>query len=208
MKSTFGPFRDKTLMDFLPENDSQEAALKAASDYVERLDDNRFDGKGLTIIGPVGVGKTLLASAVLNGASTQGYRIESIELSTYVGMHKDMFGLQAVIRARPDDDDLLDEYIKLRQHIRVIEGTLKHSADFVLFDAVGHEYASESGWNQNQFADTLRTRWDRKLPSLVTSHMPIRDLDDRFGEGLASLLIEATEVLVVEGADHRWKKAS
>jgi DNA replication protein DnaC len=109
---------------------------------------------------------------------------------------------------KSNGEEIVDHYIALRQHIRSIQGISKRSADWVLFDDVGREYPSESGWSQSEFFDTLRTRWNRGLPSLLTSNLPMADLASRYTEGLASLLMEATAVVQVDGEDYRWKKAN
>jgi DNA replication protein DnaC len=206
MKQAFAPYRDKALEDFNVQNESQETAVALIAKYIEHLDDNRLQGRGVTFLGPNGVGKTLLGNIVINQARERDYRVETIEFSTYVSLHKDLFGLQSLIRT--GHDNFIDSYIGARQHIRYIQGHLSKSADWVLFDDVGREYASESGWSQNELFDTLRFRWNRRLPTLLTSNRPLADLERRYTEGLASLLKEATEIVMVEGSDYRWKEAS
>jgi DNA replication protein DnaC len=207
VKQTFGPYHNKSLSDFLPVNESHELADKIVRSYMVRLDEARRHGRGLTIVGPNGVGKTLLASIVLNDAGQRGYRIEAIELAEYVGLHKDVFTLAQLLR-KSDDDTLVDQYVKVRQHVRYIHGVSKHAADWVLFDDVGREFPSESGWSQNEFFDTLRCRWNRGLPSLLTTNLPLADLEGRYTEGLTSLLMEATDVIVMEGDDYRCRRVS
>jgi DNA replication protein DnaC len=206
VRTTFAPFRDKTINNFQVFNEKQEIPAEIIKGYLTNLDDNRLRGRGLMFLGPTGVGKTLLASIVLNEAQGRGYRIEAIELSTYVGLHKDMFGLSHSLRG--GNEEIEDEYIKARQHIRIIKGVSKRSTDFVLFDDVGREFQSESGWSQNEFFDTIKSRYDRGLPSLVTTNKSFEELDERYTVGLTSLLMEATEIIWVDGTDYRWKKGS
>jgi DNA replication protein DnaC len=205
MKHVFGVYQEKSLSDFQVLHESHTDLVKVVENYIKELDEARRHGLGLTFLGPTGVGKTLLASIVLNEAVGHGYRIEAIELSTYVGLHKDKFSLQGLMK---EDEQFIDHYIKTRQHIRYIQGITKHCADWVLFDDVGREFASDSGWSQGEFFDTVRSRWNRGLPTLLTSNLPMTELNHRYGEGLPSLLMEATMVLLVEGDDYRWKRVS
>jgi DNA replication protein DnaC len=205
MKQTFGPYQDKSIGDVETPTEVYEVAVRTVELYLKELDKSRHTGVGLTLLGPNGVGKTLLASVVLNEVIQRGYRIEAIELAVYVALHKDKFALHSLIKAS-DDERIVDEYVKLRQHLRYIQGVSKHSADWVLFDDVGREYPSESGWSQAEFFDTVRSRWNRNLPTLVTSNLPMSELDQRYGEGLSSLLMEATQVILVEGDDFRWRR--
>lgn len=207
MKHTFAPYEDKSLSDFKVVNDSHAIAVKVVEEYLADLDSRRLTGRGLTIVGPNGTGKTLLASIVLNFARQAEYRIEAIELSIYVALHKDKFALQRLIKTN-DDEEALDEYIKVRHHLRHIQGISRHCADWVLFDDVGREYASESGWSQGEFFDTLRSRWNRGLPSILTTNQPFTELERRYTEGMSSLLQESTEVIMLEGDDYRWRRAN
>lgn len=209
MKQTFGPYRHKSLDDFEILTETQRLAVETVEAYLKELDDARRTGRGLTLLGLNGVGKTMLASIVLNEASHRGYRIEAIELSMYVALYKTSFALHNLMKAADDDDEIVNEYVQTRQHLRRIQGLSKRSAaDWVLFDDVGREFPSESGWSQHEFCDTLRYRWHRGLPTLVTSNLPMKALDERYGEGLSSVLMEATQVILVDGEDYRWKTGS
>lgn len=207
MRTTFGPYHHKSTDDFTVFNESHQLALDTVETYIQKLDDARATGRGLTILGPNGVGKTLLASIILNRASQQGYRIEAIELAEYVSLCKEQFSLAQVMK-RSDDDSIVDQYVKVHQHIRQIHGVSKRSADWVLFDDVGREYPSESGWSQGEFFDTLRCRWNRGLPSLMTTNLPMSVLESRYTEGLSSLLMESSDVIMMEGDDYRCREVS
>lgn len=207
MKQTFGPYHGKSPDDFEVLGTPTRIAFDAVVSYIKDLDEARANGRGLTILGPNGVGKTLLASIVLNEASLRGYRIEAIELAVYVGLHKDQFSLSGLMK-RTDDDHIVDQYVKVRSHVRYIQGVSKHSADWVLFDDVGREFPSESGWSQGEFFDTLRCRWNRQLPTLLTTNLPLSELERRYTEGLTSLLMESTTVILVEGDDYRCRKVN
>lgn len=207
MRSVFPAYRDKTLEDFQIRHDSHRVALGKVEKYRANLDQHRTTGYGVTLIGPNGVGKTMLACCgVLREAQERGYRVEAVELSNYVSLHKELFGLQFLIKAGHDDS--VDRYVEVKRHIRSIQGLLKRSADWVLFDDVGREYPSESGWSQQEFFDTLRFRWNRNLPTVLTTNLPLADLDRRYTEGLGSLLAESSEVIMVEGDDYRWRRDS
>jgi len=204
MKRTFSPFHDTRISDFAPLNESLAAAMERVGKYIANLEDARTRGHGLTLLGPSGVGKTMLASTVLNEAEQRGYRIEAIELATYVSLRKDQFSLAQLMKV-DGDDEIVDQYVAKRRHIRSIQGVLKHSADWVLFDDVGREFPSDSGWNQMDFFDTVRSRWNRGLPSILTTNHSMAELRDRYTEGLTSLLRESSEIILLDGADYRCR---
>jgi DNA replication protein DnaC len=207
VKQTFDSYHSKGPDDFVPLNESQEQAVEIVGAYLKELEEARTHGRGLIFLGPTGVGKTLLASIVLNEANQRGYRIEAIELAGYFVLLKDQFSLAQLMK-HDDDDQWVDEYVKVRQHTRYIAGITKRSADWVLFDDVGREYEADSGWAQGEILNTLRFRWNRGLPTLLTTNLTMPELRRRYTDGLTSLLMESSEVIVMEGDDYRCRKAS
>lgn len=205
MQKVFFPFRGKTLGDYNPQHPSQEVAKEAVRDYIENLDARRETGRGLALMGPNGVGKTLLASLVLAAAERAGYRIEAIESSSYVQLNQDYWQAGGLVRQGFDDYE--PRLAKLRHHLGSISGTIRRSADWVLLDDIGREPTAESGWSAKQLFDVLRARHNRGLPFLVTSNLPLGDLGRVYTEGFTSLLAEATTLLVVIGDDYRTQIA-
>jgi DNA replication protein DnaC len=207
MKHAFGPYLGKSTDDYVVLNPSHRHALDVVEKYVSELDNARLRGRGLTILGPTGVGKTLLASIVLNEASEREYRVEAIELAQYVDLCKDQFSLAQIVKLS-DDETHLDQYIHARQHIRYISGVSKHSADWVLFDDVSREYEADTGWSKSEFFNTLRCRWNRQRPTILTTNLSMPELELRYSDGLSSLLMESSEVILIEGDDFRCRRVN
>jgi DNA replication protein DnaC len=204
MKRTFPLYRDKTLDDFQVSNGSQAAAFSKVTAYVKELEEARAIGRGLTFLGPVGVGKTHLASAVLNEASHHEppYRIESIEEGKYVGLIKHQFTLTQLLREL-HDDDTAEKLESTDNHIREIQGITRRSAEFVLFDDVGREHPSESGWSQGEFLEVVRGRWNRRLPTIITTNLTWDELTNRYTDSLTSVLKESSTLISIEADDYR-----
>jgi DNA replication protein DnaC len=201
MHDVFHQYRHKTLDDYEICHDSQRVAADTVREYIGDLEGMRLQGRGLTFVGPSGVGKGFLASQVLIAAHEKGYRIEALEMASYVGLIKDKFDLHDLIKT--SSDEVVDRYVSVTEHLRRIQGSVKRCADWVLFDDIGREFPSASGWSSMQLFDTLRFRFNRGLPFLLTSNMGLSDLNHRYSEGMTSLLNEATTIVAVGGQDYR-----
>jgi len=191
LNKVFPRYAEKSLEDFQIIDPSHEEALQTAKDYMLRLPECRVKGIGLTILGPAGVGKTFLASMIMKCAKEEGDSIECIEASTYIEMHQQRMIL--------DGEDELE----VHQHIRRIQ-----RVKLLLLDDIGREHVGDSGWANTIIFNTLRFRYNRCLPFLVTANLSLDGLTDRYSQGLTSILHEVTEFIVIEGEDARCRKDS
>jgi DNA replication protein DnaC len=194
MKNIFAPYQGKTLMDFEILHASHEFAVRSVANFVNNIELFRSKGKGLMFMGDSGVGKTFLASLALQGAKDKSYKIEAIELGTFIDLHYQMFN------AGHNDD----RYDTIYDHLQYI----KVKADFVLFDDIGREHASTSGWSDEELFNTFRYRWNRGRPTIFTTNLTLPALAERYTPGFVSLLHEATEIVLVEGEDYRCVKVN
>lgn len=194
MNSLFPEYQDLSLEDFQVRDPSQQEVLQTVRSYLGDLKANRVTGRGLTFMGAAGVGKTYLAEMVLKQAHQERYTIESITVATLVQMHQKLFG------------KLEDDY-ELASVEHQIE-RLQYQTDFVLFDDVGREYDSGSGWASQILFNVVRDRYNRKLPFLVTTNLPLPKLEVRYTESFVSMLHGKTDIFWMQGEDYRkWKVA-
>lgn len=219
MKGLFPPYANKTLDEFQVLNPSQEEALHRIKGYINMIPDMRRTGHGLTILGPTGVGKTYLAEMVLKAAQETVYKeyvppfddldeeeianlkrryekkytVESIEAGTFIGLHLTTM----------DKEQESERRSAAHEQIRRIE-----TAHFVLFDDLGREHAGESGWSEHLIYNTIKFRYHRKRPFLITSNLSPDELAGRYTEGLVSVLHEKTDILIMTGNDYRCEKVS
>lgn len=198
----FNEFRDKTIGDFEILDPSHSYAVEATRQYMDGLKDHLRTGYGLFIMGPSGVGKTFLANMVLGRAMLEDFRIEAIEFANYVDFHHQMFMFQSQVRA--GYDDAVQDVFRLHNRLQDI----KLRTDFVLFDDIGREHESGSGWSNEQLFDVFRTRWNRGKPTLFTTNLSMDELTRRYTPGFTSLLYKATRIILVEGEDYRCVKGS
>jgi DNA replication protein DnaC len=203
VNKVFPQYRDKTLDDFEATTPILKTAIEVVSDYTGKIALMRATGRGLTFVGQNGVGKTHLACVVMAAAMDARHKIECIELSTYIDLWQELWGVQ-----KSDYDEDLERAHYLREQLRYIK-----RVHFLLLDDLGREHESVSGWSNERVFDLLRYRYNRCLPTLITTNIPIEnpqakmDLKRRYSEGMSSFLQEATIIIEMEGEDYRWKGA-
>lgn len=208
MKTVFPHYKDRSLLDFeTGGNPRLEGALNIARSYVDDLKGMTNEGMGLTFVGPNGVGKTHLACAVLSAAKGAGYKIECIEMSTWIDLHHELWWATDMLK-RSQSEWVSDHFEEIEDKAYAAEGRLQYikmEARFLLLDDVGREHQSQSGWSSEQVFDLIRFRHNRGLPTLITTNQTWDALDARYTEGLGSYLQEATIPVVMEGEDYRFK---
>jgi DNA replication protein DnaC len=218
MIGLFPDYADKNLEDFQIQDPSHEMALRTVEKYIADLRGMHRRGHGLTFLGNVGVGKTMLAEMVLKAAQATPYQssilrsqwaepdeepiivekkyfVESIRADAFIQLHQDLMDISK--------KDEYDGYQELRKQIRRL-GTMH----FVLFDDVGREHVGGSGWSNHLLFNVLRSRSDQRLPFLVTSNLNLTELAERYDEGFTSLLHEKTDIIGIQGGDFRCNEDS
>lgn len=145
-------WKDTRLAD-LPE-ESQVWAEKVA-DYIAHMHELEVDGVGLLLVGRYGRGKTAAACRVL---------MEAVARSPAL-----------VYFTRADDLD----WVARNRDEMTPEGTRKwdlieRGAQFLVIDDLGSE--RQVDWNARWVEHVLSVRYDWKLPTIVTSNIPMDDL--------------------------------
>jgi len=153
---------------------------QAVADSAGRLVISVKTGPSLLILGPTGVGKTYQAYGALRLLASTGVRC----------------AWQAVTAA--------DLYARLRpRHGVDTETEFRTLADapLLLVDDLGAAKSSE--WVEEINYRLINWRYERLLPTLLTSNVPPKELSASLGERVASRLIEMTDRVVLQGADRR-----
>lgn len=156
-----------------------------AKRYITRFDEIRNESKNsLALIGPPGTGKTHLAYAILNALLP---RLRS----AICGSVPDLMDL---LRPRGEDRDLG----KQRLH------ALKTS-ELVILDDLGAEV--ESDWVTERLFLIINARYNEQLPTVITSNVPLKDLERQQGwERIGSRISEMCYAVIVDGEDQRKSK--
>jgi DNA replication protein DnaC len=153
-------------------------------EYVERLDENLREGRGLWLMGDVGTGKTSLAMLVSKAALEHGRSVAIYSLPR----------LLARIRRTYDAEAGEQSYLEFFERLTAV--------DLLHVDDLGAEKRSD--WVLEQLYAIVDERYATNRSMLVTTNMGVTDLEAQIGERTVSRLAEMCETLLMYGDDHRY----
>lgn len=157
---------------------------QAAADTVrEWLGDGMQRGRNLFLAGTVGSGKTGLAFGAMRSAMLDHHR--NVKYGTVAGL------LEAM---RPGHDTVVGMDLDDLQRVHVL-----------LLDDLGVEKTSE--WQAERLYLIVNSRYERQLPTIMTTNMNRKDLEARVGERIMSRLMEDVQVVQMGGDDLRKRGA-
>lgn len=137
-------------------------------------------GPSLLLLGPTGTGKTHQACGALRALSLSGVACRW-QLATAADIYAELRP-----RHRVDAEAEFNRYAK---------------AGLLVVDDLGAAKSSE--WTEEVNYRLINHRYAHRLPTLITSNVPPKDLGSALGERVASRLIEMTTRVVLKGEDRR-----
>lgn len=162
----------------------EPGAVEKVMDYMDHLDQFVRAGCGLILHGEMGAGKTLLSTLVLKHALGKGYdgyfTTFSEMIDTYTGGWHDA-----------------EEKTWFHRRIK--------NAKVLVLDDVGREYQGrkQSGLPESTFDEVLRHRVAAGTPTIITTNLSLKRVQEGYGGNVMSLLQERSTTYEFTGEDYR-----
>lgn len=154
------------------------------------ITDSGKERPGAVLSGPCGVGKSSIAAVIARGVSARGVPV----------MWRDFTEIY--------ERDIKGTYRKNGNTLSVIE-TIGH-APFLIIDEMGHTQRT-SPLRDDHFEKTqmiLRKRWEKMLPTVITTNLTLKEFYQRFGDPIADRVTELCHWITVGGVNLRHPETS
>lgn len=165
------------------------AALDMAHQYTDEFDlQGKEKGLGLYIYGPAGTGKTMLACLILNEIILE-YQANVL----FINITRDFFD---PIRSTYNIEN--KKYGKGEEIFNKIA-----NADLLVIDDFGVQ--SDSEWEKRTLYDLINIRYEKVLPTILTSNEEPKKWKELFNGRIYSRLEETTDTIFIESLDYRGR---
>lgn len=145
-------------------------------------------GMGMLLHGDPGTGKSVAAAMVIKQVVEFGHSGWFLPSTTLENMLHRQMDISAVLRK---DDDLRDETLEAFEQIglRLDKARMKY---FVLcIDDWGRERTGSGQWLQDYVEGLVRERFNRGLPTILTTNLTVDEISARYGKPWLSFMTEA-----------------
>lgn len=175
-------FSNANLKDLIINEHNADMVAKARQ-YAKYFDE--YTTTGLLLSGTVGTGKTHLSFGIGRYLASKGfwpYRKSFVDICL------------AIKRSWRQE---------VSEENRVKEPLLKDSP--IILDDLGAEARekTEQGWVSELLFEIVQTRYEKELPTIITTNLKLDELSQRYGERTASRICEMCTVTWTEGYDFR-----
>ena len=149
----------------------------------------RVRGGGWLVLGPPGVGKSWVASYLVNRVRAEGWGTAAM-----VNFPRLLSALRATFRVETDHAALF----------RIL-----YETDVLAVDDLGMEKKvradedAASSWGVQEFYKVIDHRFDEERPTLITTNRSLDELEERFGPAIYSRIRGMTNRLDLSGEDGR-----
>lgn len=155
-------------------------------DYLNNLDSNIEDNKGICFIGSNGVGKSYLSCIILKEAYRHRYSCRRVTFSSYISAYTESWNTRDISEKDTLETVLYEKY---------------KGVEFLILEEIGKEIDSKIA--KPILEDLLRYREEHGLVTIICTNMTPKDIKDSYGASICSLINGNMTVIVIDSEDMR-----
>jgi DNA replication protein DnaC len=175
-----------TIEDFIAKSSELRDVKEFVRDYIDRLDYNFDNNKGIFFCGSNGVGKTMLSCIILKEAYRHRYSCRRSTFVEYIDKYTRVWSSKNSDEKELFEDDLYTYY---------------KAVEFLVLEEIGKEIDSKVA--APILEDLLRYREDNGLVTILCTNLNTDTLLERYGESCMSLLKGNTIPITIQCKDKR-----
>lgn len=154
-------------------------------DYLNHIDENLDEGKGIFFCGSNGVGKTMLSCIILKEAYRKRYTCRRVTFSQYLNSYTESWGASKDERSI-FESDFIAQY---------------KGVDFLVLEEVGKEIDSKIA--KPILEDLLRYREEHGYATIICSNLDLPDFKECYGNSICSLINGSQTIVKIVAKDRR-----
>ena len=179
-------FSDKSIKDFNTYNKKSLKSIKEfVTNYLNDLELNIKENKGICFIGSNGVGKSFLSCIILKEVYRHRYSCRRVTFSSYISAYTESWNAS---KSERDviEQDLLDKY---------------KGVEFLVLEEIGKEIDSKIA--KPILEDLLRYREEHGLVTIICTNLTPQTLKESYGASICSLINGNMTVIMIDSEDKR-----
>jgi DNA replication protein DnaC len=154
-------FQDRTLENFVAENEAQQKALTFAKSYADEFNEALKTGRSALFVGKPGTGKTHLAAGIGMNLLKKGHPVLFMTVMRAIRRVKDTWG-----KGR-DESETEAIAAMVEPHLLIL-------------DEVGVQFGSD--FEKNLIFDIINERYENRLPTILMSNLPTAEVRAYLGD--------------------------
>lgn len=179
-------FINTTIEDFIAKSGELKDVKSLVQQYINDIDFNFDNNKGLFLCGSNGVGKTMLSCIILKEAYKHRYTSRRTTFVEYIDKYTRVWSSKNSEEKEAFEDELYTYY---------------KSVEFLVLEELGKEIDSKVA--APILEDLLRYREDKGLVTILCTNLNTETLSERYGESCMSLLKGNTIPVTIQSKDVR-----
>lgn len=178
-------FCDKTLDDFKEYEDVIEVK-RFVETYIDNIEENLDNGRGIFFCGSNGVGKSFLSCIILKEAYRHRYSCRRVTFSSYINAYTESWNT----RDKSEKDVLESE---LHEKYKGVE--------FLVLEEIGKEIDSKIA--KPILEDLLRYREEHGLSTVICCNLDLPDFRKYYEDSICSLVSGSQTIIKIVAKDRR-----